>query len=439
MQDIIPPEQLKQKVKKIPSKPSVAAGRVPSTPAAMPKVDETIELDEGGGEATPDKKKLLRRPRPSQWSFDWWRAWSRRRKIITSAVVFVLLVGATTAAVSSFFWRTTEPGYSFTRHKKKVAAVTTVASPLTGLQVDPTLAARPVTGIMIENSDAARPQSGLQDAGVVYEAIAEAGITRFLALFQDASPQYIGPVRSLRPYYIDYAAQYQASIVHVGGSPDALAEVSNGSFRNLDEFANSGAFWRISTRYAPHNVYTSFANLDKLNQSRGYTTSAYTSWPRKQDKKLAVPTAKTIDFSISSPDFYAHYDYDAASNSYLRSEGGAAHLDLVSAADKTGVQLKPKVVIAIVVPQSQGALDASGAYYTDYTTNGSGTAYIFQDGGVTQATWNKADQGTMLTFTDGSGKPIKLNAGQTWITLVSDTNKVSYSAPPPPAAPAKKQ
>jgi hypothetical protein len=104
---------------------------------------------------------------------------------------------------------------------------------------------------MIENSPDARPQSGLQDAGVVVEAIAEGGITRFLTLFQESQPQYIGPVRSLRPYYIDFAAPFQAGIAHVGGSPEALSRVRNGSYRDLDQFFNSAYFSRISARPAP--------------------------------------------------------------------------------------------------------------------------------------------------------------------------------------------
>jgi len=179
--------------------------------------------------------------------------------------------------------------------------------------------------------------------------------------------------------------------------------------------------------------------LDKLNQAKGYTSSKFTTWPRKKDKKLATPTAATIDFAISSPDFYAHYDYNAKYNIYDRSEGGAAHADYVSASDSTGVRLEPKVVIALVVSQSNGALDASGAYYTNYSDLGSGKAYIFQDGGVTIGQWNKADTNTQISFTDSSGNPIKLNAGQTWISLVGSDSAVSYSAPPPPAQPAKKQ
>jgi len=393
-------------------------------PPAQPQPDFVID-ESAMAESKPQRRFLVP---PHKHFVRFWRWWLAQNRNVRFAIIAVALALFSAGAIGWYYFVQPASNPSLSIHKgvPKPKAPATIASPLTGVQVDPALAQRPVTGIMIENSDDARPQSGLQDAGVVYEAIAEAGITRFLALFQDAQPQYIGPVRSLRPYYIDYAAPFQASIVHVGGSPDALSEVSDGSFRNLDEFANGAYFSRITSRYAPHNVYTSFAKLDALNQKKGYTSSLFTSWPRKADKKLAVPTAKTIDLAISSPDFYAHYDYNTATNSYLRSEGGAPHLDLVNAGDKTGVQLQPKVVIAIVVPQSRGALDASGAYYTDYADSGSGTAYVFQDGGVTVGTWTKGGTTSQISFADANDAPIKLDAGQTWITLVGSQSAVSY-------------
>lgn len=391
-----------------------------------PQPDVVIDEAELDMPELSQKRRLSPRKHLARFR-NWWGGLSRKEKLAVSGVT-LLVLGVIGIGWFAFLRPSSIPSAVHAKiSKPKPKAPITVASPLSGVQVDPSLASRPVTGIMIENSDSARPQSGLQDAGVVYEAIAEAGITRFLALFQDTSPQYIGPVRSLRPYYISYAAPFQASIVHVGGSPDALSEVTSGDFRNLDQFYNGAYFTRITARDAPHNVYTSFAELDQLNKSKGYTSSSFTSWPRKADKKLAVPTAKTIDFSISSPDFYAHYDYDKATNTYNRSEGGAPHMELVSASDATGVQIHPKVVIALVVPQSQGALDASGAYYTDYADTGSGSAYIFQDGGVAQVTWTKADTNSQLLFTDSSGQPVKLDTGQTWISLVADTGKVTYT------------
>jgi hypothetical protein len=300
-------------------------------------------------------------------------------------------------------------------------APTTVASPLSGVQVAPNLAQRPVTGIMIENSPDARPQSGLQDAGVVYEAIAEGGITRFLALFQDTSPSYIGPVRSLRPYYIDFATPYQAGIVHVGGSPDALATVRNGHYRDLDQFFNGNYFTRITARAAPHNVYTKFEWLDQLNHSKGYNSSQFTPWKRKDDKPAATPTAAHIDVHISSPLYYSHYDYDKTSNTYTRSEGGRPHLEITSAADKSGTQIHPKVILTLVM--NYKVIDRAG--HSSYVDTGSGPMYAFQDGTVTTATWNKTDQASMFVFKDSAGNVLPLNTGQTWVTIVGAANNVS--------------
>jgi hypothetical protein len=227
-------------------------------------------------------------------------------------------------------------------------------------------------------------------------------------------------VRSLRPYYIDWATPFDAGIVHVGGSPDALAQIRNGG-KDLDQFFNSGSFWRESSRQAPHDVYTSFAKLDALNKSKGYTSSTFTSWGRKEDQKLATPSAKTIDMAISSAAFNVHYDYDAASNSYLRSEGGAVHLATPSVKG-AGVQLAPKVVIAMIVPHS--IVDSSG--HSGYGVNGSGAVYVFQDGGFTAGTWSKADRSSQIVFNDSAGQEIKLNAGQTWVTALQD-GQLHYS------------
>lgn len=350
-----------------------------------------------------------------------WHHWTKKQQIIALSLCFVLLLGVITGGWLSLHKKQPAQLANVALKTKAAPKPVTEASPLTGVEVAPALAQRPVTGIMMENSLDARPQSGIQEAGVVYEAIAEGGITRFLTLYQEAQPQYIGPVRSLRPYYIDWVAAFDASVAHVGGSPEALAQIRGGG-KDLDQFFNSGSYWRSPSRPSPHNVYTSFDRMDALNKAKGYTSSHFTPWPRKEDKKLAVPTAKTIDLAISSALYNSHYDYDAATNSYLRSEGGKAHIATVSADDKTGQQLRPKVVIALIMPYS-----LSGKYSV-YGTTGSGPMYVFQDGGVIQGNWNKPDRPSQFSFTDASNQPIKLNKGQTWITILGAANKVT-SAP----------
>lgn len=294
-----------------------------------------------------------------------------------------------------------------------------IKSPLSGAAVQSGEETRPVTAIMIENSPEARPQSGLLQASIVFEAIAEGGITRFVALYQEGQPQYIGPVRSVRPYYLDFLAPFNASVAHVGGSKDALDQVRSGSFRDIDQFFNDNAYWRITGRYAPHNVYTSFEKLNALNNAKGYKTSAFTSWTRKEDAKSAAPTAKSIDLSISGFTYNPHYEFDAATNTYKRSEAGKPHID-----EKSSAQLSPKVVIAMVMKNR--VINSSDGYRTEYDSSGTGEMFVFQDGIATKGTWSKPERNKQFTFADSAGNPLSLNAGQTWVTMVSDPLSVSY-------------
>lgn len=283
-------------------------------------------------------------------------------------------------------------------------------SPLTGAVVpDQASTQQAVTGIMIENSPDARPQSGIKNAGVVFEAIAEGGITRFLAIYQETKPQLIGPVRSVRLYYVDWIAPFQASVAHIGGSKFALDEVRNGKYRDIDQFFNAGAYWRATDRYAPHNVYTSFERLDALNLKKGYTTSAFTAWPRADGKVADARNATSIDVKISGPSYNSHYDYDTVTNTYKRAQGGAAHND------REAGQITPTTVIVMDTVMSKVFEDG---YREQITTTGSGRARVFQNGVVTEATWAKPDRGSQIKFTAADGNEIPLNRGQTWITAV---------------------
>jgi hypothetical protein len=207
----------------------------------------------------------------------------------------------------------------------------------------------------------------------------------------------------------------------VGGSPDALSQIRSGQYRDLDQFFNAGSYSRINARVAPHNVYTDFDRLDKLNQSKGYNSSNFTPWQRKEDKPTATPTVVHVDMHISSQLYYSHYDYDKATNTYVRSEGGRPHVELTSASDKTGTQIHPKVVVALAMNYS--VIDGAG--HSGYGTTGSGPMKVFQDGTVTDGTWSKADRSSMFEFKDSAGNIIPLNVGQTWLTAVKSLTDVS--------------
>ena len=373
--------------------------------------------DATGSAALANGKKIDTTPSGKGPRFNWFK--DHKRPVIVLGVLLLVVGGG----LSAMLFRK-EPA------KKPVAKATPVAktapaptppppifSPLTGMQVLKESAERPVTAIMIENSPDARPQSGLLDAGVVFEAVAEGGITRFLTLFQEGQPGYIGPVRSVRPYYIDWMLPFDAAIAHVGGSKDALDMLKTLNAKDLDQFKNAGAYKRITQRYAPHNVYTNMADLDALSKSKGYTTSKFTAFPRKADTLAKTPTAASIDFNISSALYNVHYDYDPAKGDYKRSEGGKPHID-----EKSSVQLAPRVVIAIVVPFR--SVKASDGYREQYDTIGSGKAFLFQDGNMQPGTWSKKDQGSQIVFTTDAGTPMEFNRGQTWITAVGEAGDV---------------
>jgi hypothetical protein len=323
----------------------------------------------------------------------------------------LLIVGGAAAVTISVLNQPKEaPQVTITKPAPKPKPAPVFHSPLTGEKVaDEAATKQAVTAIMIENSPDARPQSGLKQAGVVYEAIAEGGITRFLTLHQQDKPQLIGPVRSLRMYYVDWLAPYDASVAHVGGSAAALTEIRNGSYRDIDQFFNAGSYWRANDRYAPHNVYTSFDRLDALNQTKGYTSSSFTGFKRTDGKPSEAPNATQVTINISGPFYNTSYTYDKATNTYTRFLGGAPHLD------REDGQIAPAVVIAMKVDMTRVMEDG---YRESIQTIGTGSAVIFQNGTAIEATWHKPDRKTGITFTDAEGKDIPLNRGQTWISAV---------------------
>lgn len=341
---------------------------------------------------------------------------TKKQKIITGVVAAIFIVGGMTAFALTR--QKPKPAPAAEQPKIEEAPKTTEPSRLTGIEVPVEYNKRTVTGVQIENSPDARPQSGLKDAGVVYEAVAEGGITRFQALFQDSLPEYVGPVRSVRPYYLDFLGPYDGAIAHVGGSPQALAEIKAQNIKDLDQQinSNSSAYWREKSRYAPHNMYTNIVKLKEIEQQRGWTSN-YEGFGRGgEDKASGTPNAKTVNIRMSSANYNIVYNYDATSNSYLRNEGGRPHMDA-----KSNTQLSPKVIVVPVVSRSQSGI------YSVYAINGSGKVFVFQNGTVIEGTWQKTDRKSQFKFTGSDGQPLKLAPGQTWVTLAAAAGDVTFA------------
>lgn len=283
-------------------------------------------------------------------------------------------------------------------------------SPLTGLKVENEAdSTKPVTAAIIENSPDARPQSGLKESEIVYEAIAEGGITRFLVLYQQNKPSLLGPIRSVRPYYVDWVVPYNASVAHVGGSAAALREIRNGNYRDIDQFFNAGTYWRATDRYAPHNVYTSFERLDALNTAKGYTKSEPKEFAREEVKPPQTLDATNIQVHISSATYDSSYAYDSANKYYVRSQAGAPH------DDREKGTITPKVVVVLTADESTVMEETRRE---SIQSTGTGKVHIFQAGTVRVGSWNRATRDDQFSFKDDAGNEIKLDRGQTWMTVI---------------------
>jgi hypothetical protein len=291
-------------------------------------------------------------------------------------------------------------------------------SPLDGLMVSKDASLKHPLAIVVENHTDARPQSGLDKASVVYEAIAEGGITRFLALFSSFDAEKVGPVRSVRTFFVDWAHGYNAYIAHVGGNMDALDKIKSERSLDLDQFAHSKPYWReYSTGLATeHTMYTSTSKLRDQAATLGYSTAnnftvyKFKDDPTGADKEL-LPASQKISVDFSNASYNATFQYDKETNSYKRLLAGKAHTDRV-----TKSQLNPKNVIVMTVARKAVVTRINEQGY-EMTTVGSGKAKIFIDGKIIEGNWKKSSAADREIFYDSAGNEITFNRGQFWICV----------------------
>ena len=285
-------------------------------------------------------------------------------------------------------------------------------SQLSGEEVSEELSNRPILGVMIENSESARPQTGLDSAGIVFEAVTEGGITRFLALYQDDMPKEIGPVRSVRPHFVGWLYGFDASVAHVGGSFKALQMVDRLNVKSLTQFQYTEPYRRISERPAPHNVYASMEALRDLQTELKHQKGNFSDIPRSDDAPAQTPDATNISLDFSSPSFAAEFRYDKDNNSYKRYLAGTPHIDAA-----TGKPISVKNLVVIKV---------KGTNSDSIKTAGSGEAWLFKDGTFKKIRWEKPGDQERIKFVDETGNEVPLNRGDTWISALTENRKPQF-------------
>jgi hypothetical protein len=304
-----------------------------------------------------------------------------------------------------------------------------VPAPLTGVLVSPEAAVRHPIAVMIDDQFDARPQSGFNAASVVWHAPAEGGIPRYMLIFQEQIPTDIGPVRSARQYYIEWAAEWNATYVHHGGSPQALHTLSaRGSGQwvwNADGFHWSGFegcarcyLWRTTDRFAPHNVYTDGKHLRRLTKRLGARDEPMdAAWTFGPDKAAELrPDGGVI--KVSYPYELITYRYDAATNTYPRYIDGSRQPQ-VDRADGEVVAPKNVVILRMVF----GALNDGHPekHRLEAQNIGKGEAWISTGGVTVKGQWRKKSATAPTLLFGPDGEPITLTAGQTFVQVIATT------------------
>lgn len=296
--------------------------------------------------------------------------------------------------------------------------------------------------VMIENHIEARPQSGLSKADVVYEAVAEGGITRFMAVYLcNLSDVQVGPVRSARTYFLDWLSEYDALYAHVGGanSPgpaNALGQIIDYDIKDLNQFGiGFPTFWRDYQRLGhpvatEHTMYSTTQKLWDVGAKRGWTATdsaglrwdaKFVPWKFKDDSAGGSTNNIDVAFWSSQGDYNVNWTYDQSCNCYKRKNAGVEHMDL-----DFKKQLSPKVVIVQFMVESHANDGYENNVHLLYGNKGKGKAIVFQDGKAISGTWTKATRLAREKFLDESGKEITLNKGQIWIQTVPEGSVIKY-------------
>ncbi len=282
-----------------------------------------------------------------------------------------------------------------------------------------------LVGVMIENLAVpeVRPQKGLSKASVVYEAVAEGGITRFVGIFIPSKmPDEVFPVRSARPYYVDFNDENDAGYAHAGGSPEALAAIAGLGTKDISALGSSSRFFWRGPGYAPHNLYTSRTLMELAVRDYGWAEPHYEAWtfadaPLRENR----PTTSTLTIDWASGTAYdAVYTYDPETNTYLRFHGTTPHKD-----GNTDEQIRVTNILVQNVPQEEYYPSGKGRLKIDI--GGEGKGYVVRNGEVIAATWKKPGRENRLRFYDAAGKEIILTRGNTWVEVVSGNRAVTLT------------
>lgn len=306
-------------------------------------------------------------------------------------------------------------------------------NPLTGEGCAQDISQNRPVAIMLNNLKKALPQLGVSQADIIYEALAEGGITRMLGVFQSVEDVGdIGSVRSARDYYVSLALGHDAIFLHAGGSPGAYTAIDNwgvAAFDCVNGPYEGTLFWRDQQRRKnmglEHSVLTSGDTIQellpsyswlRLEHKEGYT---YPQTFLEEGQKAQGDSAQSVTITFSTYKTGV-FTYDPDSGLYLVSEYGQPYVD-----GNTGEQVGVKNVL--VLRTSVSNLEGDDAGRQAIRTTGTGEGLFFCDGTVQEITWSKEKNSSPLTYYTADGQPLKLGVGKSYVNLVSKSTPVEVA------------
>ncbi|MBP7992528.1 MAG: DUF3048 domain-containing protein [Candidatus Magasanikbacteria bacterium] len=274
-----------------------------------------------------------------------------------------------------------------------------------------------LVAVMIENHPEARPQAGLAEADVVYEAMVEGNFTRFMALYPYTTEvSKVGPVRSARPYFLDWLAEYDSPLyMHVGGSPAALDLIVKRDIWDANEMFKGNSFWRATNRYAPHNVYTNTERWTKLIGAE--IENKFIPWVFTTSTPTCLSNCvQSVEIPYLRPSFVTVWNYHPNINKYERWQGTVPH-------ETESGRIYADTILIMESPVA--VLDEIGRL--EMKTIGEGPALVIMAGQKITGTWQKSGLFERTNFYDNTGKEIFFKPGKIWVQLVPKLSAVQIT------------
>ena len=292
---------------------------------------------------------------------------------------------------------------------------------------------RPIA-FMIDNNKNAQPQASLNSTYLVYEIIVEGGETRLMALFKGVDADEVGPIRSSRHYFLNYAMENDAIYAHLGMSPQAESDMAKYKINNINgqvydtgkQRTESSLYWRAKHKNAPHNAYTNTSSILEIAKQKGYATTSekesvlnyVTEEVELENENSIVANEIIIPYTSSHK---VRYEYDADSKRYVRYSKGKKMIDEITKEEVTTKNL------IITFAENYDLKDTEKKGRQEVVTVGELDGYYITNGKAIKIKCVKTDRTKQTTYTDLEGNEIKVNDGNTWINICPIDSNVTIT------------